>query len=94
MQEPAPSVFASMQTLTPLLKYGRLGKPHYRNFELSADRNVLKWHSTKNKKKPTAVSIQSIEKVVLGRQTELFMKSNHSHPANLCFSLIYMVFFV
>ena len=65
MQEPAPSVYASMQELTALLKYGRKGKPHYRNFNLSQDRTVLKWYSTKSKKKPTEVSISSIEKVII-----------------------------
>ena len=36
---------------TTLLKFGRKGDPHYRNFQLSADYSKLTWYSKKKKER-------------------------------------------
>ena len=53
LPEPHPSVFTTMQILTPLVKYGKQGNPHYRYFYLSEGRSKLVWHSDKKKAIPT-----------------------------------------
>jgi hypothetical protein len=49
------AVFKTMQTPTPLLKYGKSGSPHFRNFYLADDKSKLIWHSENkvNKKAST-----------------------------------------
>jgi hypothetical protein len=59
LPEPHPSVFATMQIPTPLVKYGQQGNPHYRYFYLSTGRSKLIWHSDKKKAIPTQSNFPS-----------------------------------
>ena len=44
------AIISTMQIPTPLLKYGKSGSPHFRNFYLSGDRTKLIWYSEKKAK--------------------------------------------
>lgn len=85
-----PAALDRMQSITPLLKYGRQGNPHFRNFQLSGDLTVLKWYTTKQKKQPTEVRVEDMIRVVEGQQSEIFQRNKtKEHPKHLSFSLYY-----
>lgn len=89
--EPGPMIFKTMQTPTPLLKYGRSGAPHFRYFYLTQDRTKLIWHSDKKKSLPTEVNVFDMIKLVTGQKSEIFKRNQSSniHPQHLSFSVFY-----
>lgn len=87
-----PAGLDRMQNITPLLKYGRQGNPHFRNFQLSPDLTVLKWYTTKQKKQPTEVRVVDMIRVVEGQLSEIFQRNKtKEHPKHLSFSLYYQL---
>eukprot|EP00817_Percolomonadidae_sp_ATCC50343_P000179 CAMPEP_0117418304 /NCGR_PEP_ID=MMETSP0758-20121206/111_1 /TAXON_ID=63605 /ORGANISM="Percolomonas cosmopolitus, Strain AE-1 (ATCC 50343)" /LENGTH=1041 /DNA_ID=CAMNT_0005198725 /DNA_START=476 /DNA_END=3602 /DNA_ORIENTATION=- len=81
-----------------LLKFGRQGKPHYRNFQLSRDGRFVCWLSKNNKKAPTTIPLidkeKRLSKLILGQKTDVFKQSDFWRRADktktsLSFSIIY-----
>jgi len=74
---------------TPLLKFGRGGKPGFRTFALTADLMHLRWTS-KNKNKSPKVSIKDMQEIRYGQRTDKFKKANRPDLQHLSFSIIYL----
>ncbi len=55
-----PSFFKTMQIPTPLLKYGKSGSPHFRNFYLSEDKTKFIWYSETKVKKNGASATEGL----------------------------------
>ncbi|XP_019854073.1 PREDICTED: ultraviolet-B receptor UVR8-like [Amphimedon queenslandica] len=70
-----------------LLKAGRSGKPHFRQFKLSNDLSRLMWESAK--KMDAAVLISQITEIKTGQVTPVFLKNPIPQCEAVSFSLLY-----
>jgi len=70
-----------------LLKAGRSGKPHFRQFQISADFQSITWESPK--KSDALVRFTEIVEVVRGQTTKVFQQNPIPAHKELSFSLIY-----
>eukprot|EP00753_Platysulcus_tardus_P017861 PLAT6603.1.p1 GENE.PLAT6603.1~~PLAT6603.1.p1 ORF type:complete len:603 (+),score=216.03 PLAT6603.1:24-1811(+) len=78
--------FDVMQSGAPLLKYGRRGEPHFRDFVLTDDFKRLAWVS--KKKDSTASQISLADRTLLtGFKTPLLQKQGRPEFKELSFSL-------
>ncbi len=73
---------------TDLLKFGRIGKPKWRKFHLTADLSTVEW-SSRDKSKDTTVPIAKITKITYGQQTDKFRRLSRADVAPRSFSLWY-----
>jgi alpha-tubulin suppressor-like RCC1 family protein len=73
---------------SPLLKFGRQGEPHFRDFQLSQDCKFLAWASQKKTDGDSRVILRGC-KLFEGQQTDVFRRQNRGDLEGLCFSLMY-----
>lgn len=73
---------------SPLLKFGRQGEPHFRDFQLSQDCKYLAWASQKKTDGDSRVILRGC-KLFEGQQTDVFRRQNRGDLEGLCFSLMY-----
>lgn len=86
------AILKSMKMKTPLMKFGRVGKPHYRYFNLSEDRTKLQWISSRKAQDQTEVLVSCMERLVEGQSSEVFLRNKSTtDPAaeELSFTLYY-----
>lgn len=77
------------QDPTPLLKFGKGGKPGFRAFQLSPDLLALTWQSKNKSAAKTRVDIKDMKEIRYGQRTEKFKKNNRPDLENLSFSVMY-----
>lgn len=75
---------------TPLLKFGKGGKPGFRAFTLSPDLLALTWQSKNKAASKTRVDIKDMKEIRYGQRTEKFKKNNRPDLENLSFSIMYV----
>ena len=85
------AVFQIMKKSTPLLKYGRIGKPHFRYFNLDEKNTKIKWVSQKKSADQTEIDFLDMIKLVEGQSSDVFAKNKSSKfiPDFLSFSIYY-----
>ena len=87
-----PKLFEVLPELkrgTALLKYGRHGYPHFRQFNLSEDNNTLRWFSAKKKLNESEIKIKDIHNVITGQHTKEFERIKWTTLTPASFSIIY-----
>jgi len=72
-----------------MLKAGRLGKPHFRNFRLSDDLKSLSWESPNKDKKATQISIKNIHSLLKGQKSKVFETNVMPEYESKSFSVLY-----
>ena len=72
----------------PLLKFGRAGEPHFREFQLSLDCRWLAWASQKKADDDSRVLLRGCS-LAEGQQTDVFRRQHRPDLGDLCFSLVY-----
>jgi len=72
-----------------MLKAGRLGRPHFRKFQLSPDLKLLQWESPNKDKAETSISIKQIQELVKGQKTKVFEGNPIPEYEAISFSLLY-----
>lgn len=72
----------------PLLKFGRQGEPHFRDFQLSLDVQCLTWASTKKAGADTRIRLANCM-LAEGQQTDVFKRQPRPDLSDVCWSLIY-----
>lgn len=65
-------IFDLMMKPTPLLKFGRSGAPHWRNFSLSADRRRIVWTSPNKRSGESQVLVSEIKYVENSMRSKVF----------------------
>jgi len=80
---------AYMKKGATLLKFGRVGDPHFRTFKLSDDLTKLTWTSPKKKSHESSVLVSEIKELRLGQNTKTFRKNRKPEYEKLAFSLLY-----
>eukprot|EP00300_Choanocystis_sp_HF-7_P000704 c10579_g1_i1.p1 GENE.c10579_g1_i1~~c10579_g1_i1.p1 ORF type:complete len:704 (+),score=110.67 c10579_g1_i1:32-2143(+) len=68
-----------------MLKYGRKGEPHFRNFKLSEDGRKLDWNSKKN---DSCVELSNVAKLEYGQKTANFKRKPMQEHESRSFSVI------
>lgn len=71
----------------PLLKFGRTGAAHFREFQLSSDLTTLAWSTTKKDNADSRVVLRGCT-LVDGQTTEVFRRQPRADLAHVSFSLI------
>ncbi|KAA0153643.1 hypothetical protein FNF27_05778 [Cafeteria roenbergensis] len=79
-----------LQRGAPLLKFGRQGEPHFRDFRVTRDCTKLTWFSPKKNADDCQVVLSEC-RLVLGQATRVFLKqsSDGIRMLNLSLSLLY-----
>ena len=72
-----------------MLKAGRMGRPHYRNFCLSSDLKSLQWESPNKVKDATQILIESITELKRGQTTKVFESNPVTGYEGRSFSVMY-----
>ena len=88
------AIFQSMKLKTPILKYGRVGKPHFRYFSLNDNKTKLQWISNRKSQDQTEVLISSMDRLEEGQSSDVFLKNKSSSgdsgsTVDLSFSIYY-----
>lgn len=78
-----------MRTGSAMLKYGRFGYPHFRQFELSENGQFLVWYSSGKKLDKSRIDLSTVTKLQQGQLTPIFKKHLQPRLASCSFSLIY-----
>jgi len=73
----------------PLLKFGKYGYPHFRQFQLSNDNRKVMWFSSAKKMSDSQIDLGDIEELVMGQSTEIFARHEAEKLAATSFSVIY-----
>ena len=87
-----PKLFEVLPELkrgTALLKYGRHGYPHFRQFNLSEDNTALRWFSAKKKLNKSEIKMKDIHDVITGQHTKEFERIKWTTLTPASFSIIY-----
>merc|ERR1712190_561428 len=74
---------------TALLKYGRRGYPHFRQFNLTADNEHIRWFSTKKKLQQSSINVGDINEILTGQHTKEFRRIAWTTLTPASFSIIY-----
>jgi len=74
---------------TALLKYGRQGYPHFRQFNVSQNNEELVWFSNKKKLDQSSIRIKDINEVLIGQHTKEFRRISWTTLAPASFSIWY-----
>ena len=78
---------------TTLLKFGRSGDPHFRDFRLSDDYRKLTWYSKKKKERDSEVELHGSSKIptrlVEGQETQVFKRNGRVDLKHRSLSIIY-----
>jgi len=83
------NVLPEMHRGTALLKYGRRGYPHFRQFNLTDDNEHLRWFSTKKKLQKSSISVGDINEILTGQHTKEFRRIAWTTLTPASFSIIY-----
>lgn len=75
---------------TPLLKFGKGGRPKFRAFSLSPDLLALTWQSKNKSASKTRVDIKDMKELRYGQRTDKFKKNNRPDLENLSFSIMFV----
>jgi len=78
-----------MRTGSAMLKYGRFGYPHFRQFELSENGQFLMWYSSGKKLDKSRIDLSTVTKLQQGQLTPIFKKHLQPRLASCSFSLLY-----
>ena len=71
-----------------LLKFGRVGLPHFRNFFLTADLQALCWSSDKKSDAASRIALLGTA-FQTGQRSPVFQRQLRPDLAGTCFSLLY-----
>ena len=83
------NVLPELHRGTALLKYGRRGYPHFRQFNLTADNENLRWFSAKKKLQQSSINVGSINEILTGQHTKEFRRIAWTTLTPASFSIIY-----
>jgi len=83
------NVLPEMHRGTALLKYGRRGYPHFRQFNLTDDNGHLRWFSTKKKLQKSSIAVEDINEILTGQHTKEFRRIAWTTLTPASFSIIY-----
>ena len=78
-----------MKDGSSMLKYGRYGFPHFRQFELSQDGHHLLWFSSGKKLGQSRIDLRNVTKLQKGQLTPIFKKHLQPRLASCSFSIFY-----
>jgi len=73
-----------------LLKHRKSGLPHIRFFQLSADLKRILWYTKSKKIDEAQISIESIQEISIGQNSETFLKYPLRMLENFSFSIYYL----
>jgi hypothetical protein len=75
------------------LKYGRVGKPHFRIFRLTEDKSKLQWFSSKKTQDQSEIAVAQMQRLCEGQSSEVFAKNRmiaaEVIPEHFSFSIYY-----
>merc|ERR1712228_985564 len=83
------NVLPELHRGTALLKYGRRGYPHFRQFNLTADNEHIRWFSTKKKLQQSSINVGDINEILTGQHTKEFRRIAWTTLTPASFSIIY-----
>eukprot|EP01083_Nonionella_stella_P026789 73769_1 len=83
------NVLPELHRGTALLKYGRRGYPHFRQFNLTADNEHLRWFSSKKKLQQSSINVGTINEILTGQHTKEFRRIAWTTLTPASFSIIY-----
>merc|ERR1712176_1076981 len=83
------NVLPELHRGTALLKYGRRGYPHFRQFNLTADNEHIRWFSTKKKLQKSSINVGVINEILTGQHTKEFRRIAWTTLTPASFSIIY-----
>jgi len=86
-------IFQEMSISTPLLKFSKIGKPHFRYICLSEDKKRILWHSRKKNEENTEIYVEDMIKLVEGQTSDVFKKNKaytRDLPNHLSFTIYYL----
>merc|ERR1712176_532588 len=83
------NVLPELHRGTALLKYGRRGYPHFRQFNLTADNEHLRWFSAKKKLQQSSINVGQINEILTGQHTKEFRRIAWTTLTPASFSIIY-----
>eukprot|EP00485_Elphidium_margaritaceum_P015460 CAMPEP_0202726334 /NCGR_PEP_ID=MMETSP1385-20130828/184559_1 /ASSEMBLY_ACC=CAM_ASM_000861 /TAXON_ID=933848 /ORGANISM="Elphidium margaritaceum" /LENGTH=698 /DNA_ID=CAMNT_0049392553 /DNA_START=37 /DNA_END=2133 /DNA_ORIENTATION=+ len=83
------NVLPELHRGTALLKYGRRGYPHFRQFNITADNESLRWFSSKKKLQQSSISVGDINEILTGQHTKEFRRISWTTLTPASFSVIY-----
>merc|ERR1712176_356973 len=83
------NVLPELHRGTALLKYGRRGYPHFRQFNLTADNEHIRWFSTKKKLQKSSINVGDIDEILTGQHTKEFRRIAWTTLTPASFSIIY-----
>ncbi|XP_066936467.1 uncharacterized protein [Clytia hemisphaerica] len=74
---------------TMMLKAGRMGRPHFRQFRVSKDLKYLQWDSPNKEKIETRIDISEIKEIIKGQKTKVFEGNPIPEYEAISFSIMY-----
>lgn len=83
------NVLPELHRGTALLKYGRRGYPHFRQFNLTADNEHMRWFSSKKKLQQSSICVGDIDEILTGQHTKEFRRIAWTTLTPASFSIIY-----
>jgi len=83
------NVLPELHRGTALLKYGRRGYPHFRQFNITADNENLRWFSSKKKLQQSSINVGCINEILTGQHTKEFRRIAWTTLTPASFSVIY-----
>lgn len=83
------NVLPELHRGTALLKYGRRGYPHFRQFNITADNEHLRWFSAKKKLQQSSIDVGCINEILTGQHTKEFRRIAWTTLTPASFSIIY-----
>ncbi|XP_057294266.1 uncharacterized protein LOC130622774 [Hydractinia symbiolongicarpus] len=72
-----------------MLKAGRMGRPHFRQFQITSDLKTLQWESPNKLKSETCVAIHHITELQHGQKTKVFEDNPIPEYEAISFSVLY-----
>lgn len=82
-------VLSIMKLGTPMLKNGKWGFPHFRQFQLTDDASRIVWYTAGKKISKTSVALSSVSEIIYGQATDNFRRYPNAAMAHLSFSLLH-----
>lgn len=79
----------AMKKGAPFLKYGRIGFPHFREFQLSEDNLRLQWFSSEKSLSDSSIALHDFDEIRLGQTTELFERYPAPELVSASMSVLY-----
>ena len=83
------NVLPELHRGTALLKYGRRGYPHFRQFNLTSDNEYIRWFSSKKKMQQSSINVGNINEILTGQHTKEFRRIAWTTLTPASFSIIY-----